>query len=228
MLRVHLHSGPISTRTTANRLAVIDIAYASKGAFSDYMVVMSMTGVGEVTPDTVARYPRWSGSLWDLAARACTRLLYRADQAPPMAPPDRRGAYATHLCAFIERATLIEQGVELGTAEIVQDGRTRGVYTATFVEEILGKRSAQFAYGLKSLNAVDLLLRAVCFAYFGQDTLGPRPKLILPPTIRIDGVEMFDVYGLAEPARTGFLRHRVPTDEPLAKADAYAAFLMKG
>jgi hypothetical protein len=228
MLRVHLHSGPLSTRKTSNRLAVIDIAYASKSAFSDYMVAMSMAGVGEVAPDTVARYPRWSGSLWDLTARACTRLLYRADQAPAMAPPDRRCAYATHLCAFIERATLTDQGIELGTAEISQSARARGTYTATFDEDILGKRSAQFAYGLKSLNPVDLLLRAICFAYFGQDTLAPRPKLILPATMRIDGVDMFDVVGLAEPARTGFLRHRVATDEPMAKADAYAAFLMKG
>jgi hypothetical protein len=198
MLRVHLHIGALCARNTSNRLAAIDIAYASKGAFSDYMVAMSMAGVGEVAPDRVSRYPRWSGSLWDLVARACTRLLYRADQAPEMVTPDRRCAYATHLCAVIERATLTEQGIELGTAEIVQDVGTRGIYSATFDEDILGKRSAQFAYGLKSLNAVDLLLRAICFAYFNQDTLAPRPKLILPPTLRIDGVDMFDVAGLAD------------------------------
>lgn len=228
MIRVHLHTGPLKSRTPANRLAVVDIAYAHKGAFSDYLVAVSIEGLGEVAPDTVTKYPRWSGSLWDLTARAITRVLYRDDQAPAMRPPDRRCAYATELCAFIERATLQSQGVELGSASIVQDGGKRGLYTARFEEDILGPRQAQFAYGLKALQPLDLLLRAICFAYFGQDTLAPRPRLILPPTLRLEGREVFDVAALAEPARTGFLRHLGSDAEPLVEADAYACFLVKG
>jgi hypothetical protein len=228
VIRVHLHHGPVSKRSPGNRLATVDIAYARQGAFSDYMVAATIDGLGEVAPDTVKDYPRWSGSLWDLTARAITRVLYRDDNAPPLLKPDRRCAYANQLSAIIERATLASQGVELGRANIVQDSGTRGLYTATFEEDILGTRSAQFEYGLKSLQPLDLLLRAICFAYFGQDTLAARPKLILPPTMRLDGNEVFDVAALAEPARTGFLRQRETGDGPMALADDYARFLVKG
>lgn len=228
MIRVYLHTGPVAKRTHANQVAVLDIAYATQKAFSDYLVAASLSGQGEVQPDTVASYPRWSGSLWDLTARAITRILYRADQAPPLKAPDRRCAYSTHLSAYIERATRTSQGVELGTADIVQTGRQRGVYTATFDEDILGKRSAQFAYGLKALQPLDLLLRAICHAYFGQDTLAPRPKLIMPPTLQIDGKQVFDVAALDEPARTGFLRYHGKEEATLVPADDYAKFLVRG
>lgn len=228
MIRVHLHTGSVDKRAPANRLATVDIAYARQSAFSDYLVAATIEGEGEIAPGTVANYPRWSGSLWDLSARAITQILYRSDQAPAMGLPDRRCAYATHLSAYLELATLEKQGVELGRANIIQDSGKRGLYTALFDEDILGKRTAQFAYGKKSLQPLDLLLRAICFAYFGQDSLAPRPKLIMPTTMTLEGQTVFDVASLTEPARTGFLRYRGKTDETLVLADDYAKFLVKG
>lgn len=228
MLRVYLHSSSLKQRSPGNLMVALDVAYARQGAFSDYLVAMSLAGTGEVAPDRLEKYPRWSASLWDLVARALTRILYRADQAQPLAKPDKRCASASRMCAVIERSTLGDHGLQLGTAEIEQVAGQRGRYLVRLTEDILEPRSAEFSYGLKSLNPADLLLRALCFALYGQDTLGPRPRLILPATIRLEGVELFDVAALAEPARTGFLRFKGPMCEPLGKADDYATFLTRG
>ena len=234
MLKVSLHAGSLAARNANNQLAVLDIAYAKQEALADYLVALSLRGVGEVAPDMVTNYPRWSASVWDLTARALTRVLYRADQAPRSRAPDRRCAYATELCAVVERATLHERGALLATAEIAQTGRQRGVYTAQLEEDILGRRTASFAYGLKSLNPADLLLRALCWSLFGTEVLGPRPSLVLPPTMRVDGVDRFHIEALAEPAKTGFLRYRglnFPTTtapDPLPLAEDSVRFLMKG
>ena len=228
MIRVSVHAGPAAGRNQYNQVAVLDIAYQRQSAFSDYLVAASLDGEGEVNPDQVLNYPRWSGSLWDLTARAITRILFRADQAPPLGVPDRRCAYSTHLSAYIERSSQHSQGVELGQADIVQAHGQRGTYRATFEEDILGKRTGEFVYGKKSLQPLDLLLRAICFTYFGQDTLAARPKLIMPPTLELDGKTVFDVAALEEPARTGFRRYRGRADETLVPADDYARFLVKG
>lgn len=232
MLKVYIHAGDLRERNEGNVLAVLDIAYLKQEAFSDYAVGFAMNGVGSVNPDVITNYPRWAGSLWDLVARGLTRILYRADQSPPTHTPDRRCAYATRLCAWIEKTTNAERGIELGTAEIHQVPEKRGTYTAKFTEDILGQRGAAFTYGLKSLNPADLLLRAICWAYFDNDVLGPRPSLILPPSINIDGVDKFDVNALTEPARTGFLRYKgayaMSSPEPMAKAEDYVRFLMQG
>ncbi len=113
-------------------------------------------------------------------------------------------------------------------------GNQRGVYTAIFKEDIVGDRSASFTYGLKSLVAPDLLLRAICWAYFDKDVLGGRPHLILPASVKINGVDLFDANALPEPAKTGFCRHRggnfPVTEAPaqMARAEDYVAFLMRG
>jgi hypothetical protein len=234
MLKISLHAGDLGSRSTGNQLAVMDIAYAKQEALANYLVALSLKEVGEVAPDMVSNYPRWAGSLWDLTARALTRILYRLDQAPATTPPDRRCAYATRLCATIERCTLEGQGVELATAEISQLPKQRGVYTAVFTEDILGEHHAQFSYGLKSLNPLDLLLRAICWALFKKDVLGRAPSLILPPTMLVKDVEHFHIEALTEPARTGFLRHQgvnFPTTsapDPFPQAKDYVNFLMKG
>lgn len=75
------------------------------------------------------------------------------------------------MCAVIEGTTAAHRGRELGTVEILQNVGQRGTYTATFTEDILGPKVAQFDYGTKGLNTADLLLRAVCHALYGQDTL---------------------------------------------------------
>ncbi len=233
MLKVFIHSGALATRNAGNQLVVLDIAYAKKEALADYLVAMSLKGTGEVAPDAVLKYPRWSGSLWDLVARALTRVLYRADQAPSSDVPDKRCAWATKLCIVIERSSVGSKCVELARAQISQDGNKRGTYTVLLDEDINGKLSASFTYGLKSLNPADLALRAICWALYGTDVLGPVPALILPATMKVDGVDRFHVNVLPEPARTGFERYRnnFPTTaspEPLAKAEDYVKFLMQG
>lgn len=106
------------------------------------------------------------------------------------------------------------------------------MYTLKLDEDILGQREARFEYGTKRLEPLDLLLRALCWALFGQDTPGPRPRLIAPPSLMVDGEERFDVASLQEPARTGFERHMAvtrPTVAPIAWALAtdYVKFLME-
>lgn len=230
MLRVSLHSGLLTERSVNNKLATLDIAYAKHAALADYLVALNQRGVGERSPNTLKGYPRWSASIWDLTARALTRVLYDADDAPGAGTPDRRCAYATRICAGIERVLAGDRGAELATVEIAQSGK-RGVYTATFHEDILGGRAAEFAYGKKALDPADLLLRAICWTYFGKDTLGPRPALVLPTTMKVDGKDVFHLAGLAEPARTGFTRFlteaKADAVEALANAEDYVRFLMK-
>lgn len=231
MLKVTLHIGALKDRSLNNQLAVIDIAYRQKAALSTYLVAMTTRQGGEAEPAFVGNYPRWSSNLWDLVARSLTRVLYQADQPPASEAPDRRCAYATRICATIERATADDRGVILGTAEVAQLGPKRGTYTAHLQADLQDDRVAQFDYGTKRLNPCDLLLRAICWALYGQGTLGPMPALILPPSMNIDGEERFHMAALAEPARTGFQRYlalRYPTAEPqqLPKADDYVHFLV--
>lgn len=234
MLSVKLHTGLLSHRTPSNMLASLDIAYKVQKAWSDYSIQFALRGVGEVPSAELLSYPRWAGSIWDLVARALALVLFRNESFAPSAPPDKRCAYATKLCAVIERSTASDNHIELGSVEILQDAKKRGHYTATFTEDILGERQATFVYGLKSLQHSELLLRAICYALFGKDTLGERPALILPTTMKVDGKDMFDTLSLPEPAKTGFNRYRALQQSsmtalpPMAGADQYAAFLSKG
>lgn len=206
MLKVSIHTGLLGQRTLANQIAWLDIAYDKRGALADYKVALALRGYGQLAPAQVLRYPRWAGSLWDLVARALAQTLYRADTIPPAGPPDRRCAYATRICAAIEGVTATSRGLELATVEILQRGGKRGLYTATFNEDISGSRSADFEFGHKALNPADLLLRAICWAYHGTDVLGPKPALIIPPSLSLAGADRFHIEGLKEPARTGFAR----------------------
>lgn len=233
MLRLSIHAGVLDTRAPNNQLGALDIAYQKRAAMADYLVALVLRTQGELTPGVVSNYPRWSGSVWDLVARALTRALYKSDQAPAAAKPDRRCAYATRVCAALERMTADEKGVVLGTLEIAQLGPNRGVYTAKFTEDLLGPRTVSFEYGAKMLNPADLVLRAICWSFFGKDTLGARPKLMLPATMSVDGNQRFDIESLDEPARTGFARfeaRRKPTEKPecLPLGKDYVQFLQGG
>lgn len=234
MLRVTLYSGALEDIAPGKLLATLDIGYRKLEALADYTVTLNARGNGASDVETLVGYPRWSGSLWDLVARSLTRALYGANDAPAAPVPDKRCAYATRMCAVIEKTTNTQRAVKLATAEIAQSGKQRGVYTATFTEDVLGTKTAEFAYGQKVLNHSDLLLRAICYAYFGKDTLGARPSLYIPGTITINKVEVFDAYSLPEPVRTGFLRHRgmetagAEQASQMVKLDDYAFFLMRG
>lgn len=229
MLRLSIHTGESHKRTLNNQLAVLDIAYAKREAVADYLVAYSARGRGEQTPELVTGYPRWSASLWDLVARALARVLYHADQAPRQEPPDRRCAYATRIGAAIELQTGYGEGMELATADVTQEEGRRGHYGATFNEDILGTRLGRFVYGRKNLDPAELLLRAICWTYFGKDQLGPVPSLILPPSMTVEGVDMFHLEALGEPAKTGYLRH-IGQAKPsaLQPAATYVHFLMRG
>ena len=228
MLKVYIHSGTLDTRCVGNQLAVLDIAYANRALLSDYLVAL-----GEVAPDMVLAYPRWSASLWDLIARALTRILYRADQPPPTGQVDRRCAYATKLCIVVERATMDDQGMVLATGEIVQMEGKRGHYVVNLEEDILGRYSATFTYGKKTLQHTDLVLRALCWALYQRDTIGKRPALLVPPTMKVDGVDRFHIDALPQPARAGFDRYRAPLGatmppDPMPKVEDYVLFLKAG
>jgi hypothetical protein len=232
MLRVSVHAGLLRERCPQNQIAALDIAYHKRAAMADYLASLQLAGKGELQPAILAGYPRWAGSVWDLVARAITAVLYRSAEAPPVPRVDKRCAYATKMCAVVQRITLDDRGAQLGTVEILQPGHVRGEYRATFTEDIFGPRTATFSYGTKQLNPADLLLRAICHSLWGIDVLGPRPALILPATMRIDGEDRFDLQSLAEPARTGFSRYqanRIPLakPEPMPKAQDYVAFLTR-
>lgn len=233
MLRLSIHAGLLKDRCPQNQVAALDIAYQKRAALADYLVSLQLSGRGELEPAIVSSYPRWSGSVWDLVARAITAVLFRSDVAPPVPRVDKRCAYATKMCAVVQRVTTSDTGAEIARVELLQPGRVRGEYHAVFSEDIMGERTAEFAYGCKVLNPADLLLRAICYALWGTDVLGPRPALILPPSIEIEGEDRFDMQSLSEPARTGFIRHRanqVPLakPEPMPLARDYVDFILKG
>lgn len=220
MLKVSIHAGLLAELQPESCVGVLDIAYRKRHALADYAVAMQLAGVGEMPPATVSAYPRWSGSLWDLVARAITQVLYQSDVAPPAPKVDKRCAYTKKLCAVIHSATLEGPGRRLATFEIQQSGRVRGEYRAVFWEDILGEREASFEYGTKNLNFGDLMLRAICHSLWQRDTLGPKPSLILPGVLKLDGEEdTFQLEALPEPALTGFKRY-CATKEPKAAIDA--------
>lgn len=235
MLRVSIHAGLLKERNPQNQIGAVDIAYHKRAALADYVVAMQLNGRGELEPSYVRDYPRWAGSVWDLVARAISAVLYaeHGGVAPPVPRIDKRCAYATKMCAAVQAMKEDGRGTEIATAELLQPGRARGSYVASFNEDIMGPRKGEFDYGCKILNPADLLLRAICHAHWGNELLGRRPALILPATMKVDGVEVFDLQALAEPARTGFTRHRansVPLAKPeqMPKSQDYTNFLMQG
>lgn len=218
MLKVSIHAGLLNERRAENVLATVDIAYAVKGPLADYLIAATVIRQGERAPQVLRNYPRWSGSLWCLTAHAIATSLYGAAKVPSSEKPDKRCAYSTKLCAVIEHRTKDEGSRELGQAEIWQQGPERGTYTVQLDEDILGKREARFEYGCKRMEHLDLMMRALCWTLYGQDTLGKRPKLIVPTSINVDNENRFDTASLEEPARTGFARHMAatrPTAEPV-------------
>jgi hypothetical protein len=230
MLRVSIHAGLLAERTPFNQIGTLDIGYHARGALADYIVALQLMHKGELEPAFVRQYPRWSGSVWDLVARALGAVLYRDKEVPAVARVDKRCAYATKLCAVIQESSAEGLGRQIAQVEILQPGRERGQYVATFDEDILGPRTAEFAYGCKVLNVADLLLRAICYAWWGKDVPGEPPGLILPAAVAMEGALRFDLRSLPEPARTGFTRHRanqlpLAKPEPLPKAEDYVAFL---
>lgn len=234
MLRVYIHNGLLENRNPGNLQATLDIAYKKQEAWADYALAMSRKGVGEVLPDVIEGYPRWAGSMWDLVARALSRILFRTEAPDAAGTPDLRCAYSKSLCAVIEKSTDSDRGIQLGTVQITQAPNERCVYDSVFTEDILGERRGRFTFGKKSLVECELLMRAILWTYFQQDAMGPRPALVIPASIKVNEVDMFDANGLPEPTKTGFRRYRganFPTakgPDAMAKASEYETFLHRG
>lgn len=230
MLRAVIHAGLLDERNDRNVLAIIDVGYERLHPLADYIVSITRSDSGELTPGAVKAYPRWAASTWDLIARAISSVLHQSEDPPEVMKVDRRCAYATRLCATLSRYDAAEQSVVIGTAEIRQAGKTRGEYYAAFSEDILGERTGALLYGCKRLDVAELLMRAICAVYGDGGKLGRRPRLCVPASIRVGAVDMFDVESLSEPARTGFVRHQSRRGRDalngMAATQDYVDFLM--
>jgi hypothetical protein len=85
MLRVSIHAGPLAKISRSNRLDWLDIGYQKLAPAADYKIVLFKIGEGALPPVGLPSYPRWSASLWDLAARSIARSLFPVT-APIPAP----------------------------------------------------------------------------------------------------------------------------------------------
>lgn len=230
MLKVSIHAGPLSQASRFNRLARLDIGYERLAPIADYKLVLFTTGEGARPPATLRNYPRWSASLWDLAARAIVLCLPREggapdEELPPHEPAASRFAFASTVCAVIEHLPGDSElrRRTLATLEIVQHGRSRGTYLARLTEDAFGpSETAPFVFRPRRLLAAELVARAAAVRLAGSAyALPERPALALPDTVVEDGVELLPIGRLVEPARTGFVRWlAVHSEPPLFTEDA--------
>jgi hypothetical protein len=87
MLRVTVELLPGGFDSAKRVIATADIARVRDGATADYEVRLRedlLAGVGERA--TVANYPRWSASVWDLVARCIGASLNRGREELPRRP----------------------------------------------------------------------------------------------------------------------------------------------
>lgn len=245
MLRVNIHAGPLAKATRFNLVAWVDIAYERLAPIANYKTVLFETGHGATLPVPLENYPRWSASLWDLAARAIA-LGLNQDQSPdqpseavPEVDTRTKGfAFASQICATIEHppAAGALHGDTLGSVEIKQVGRDRGTYVAKFKEHTMPDQGTEaFQFMPSYLRPAELLLHACLMRLTGTREMPPRPGLCVPDPVEVDGLRYVPIHGLVEPARTGFLnwltRHSEPpvehesAPEGIAPETLYGKFL---
>ena len=226
MIRLSIHTGRLSTINERNRLASLDIGYDNLKPIADYKAVLFRTGRGATPPVMLTKYPRWGGSLWDLASRAlCLSLTYGAGEPveapPPFTQLEKRRAFMESLSARIEHlpgGDTIHSTV-LAEAEVLQDGRSRGHYIATFTEDTQARHVTEsFCFYPHVIDASELLLRAALVRLgSGMEKLPPRPSLSLPASVLVGKTPCVPLHELAEPAQTGFKRWLYAnSEEPLA------------
>jgi len=243
MLRVSIHAGPVRTMSRFNRLDWLDVGYNELGPLATYKVVLFKIGEGAVPPVLLPSYPRWSSSLWDLAARAIARSLYPEARNPEESVPSaelapKRPAFAETISAAIEH--IPNSGVavsRLASMQIDEDKKARCVYRAHIDEDLqTTKKTEDFAFAPKFLRPAELVMRALLFSMTGDiDAMPPRPALNIPNTCELDGQPYVAIHKLIEPARTGLLRwlaqhRRAPVAHPtapegLAHWDLFQEFL---
>ena len=221
MLRVGIHAGPAERASRFNLLSWCDIGYDRLEPVAHYKAVLFQRQLGCSMPVELAAYPRWSASLWDLAARAIVRALQNPSEAPEESLPTVQGRPKG--CAFIERMAATIEHVSpdgrfrssLATAEISQVGRRRGTYIARFDEHTMKRAvTGEFVFRPDVLRSAELLAHACAMRLTGTQSLPPRPTLCIPDVVEMEGLRHVLIHTLVEPARTGFLRWLSAYSEP--------------
>ena len=244
MLHISIHAGPLSGQSHFNQVSWLNIGYNRLAPVADYKILGFVKGAGADEPVTLSAYPRWSASLWDLTARAIAlRLLPRhfpgVLTVPAFEPGEKRAAFATAMSALIQHRPSGKNARQpiLATVDIAQEGRNRGLYRASFVEDLGGvHRTEPFLFRPKFLDPTELLLHAALVHLTGQQTEMPAvPQLSVPDELDVGGERHIRIHRLVEPARTGFKRwlsHRgiAPVAHPeapqgVAPAALYTRFL---
>jgi hypothetical protein len=87
MMRVTIEIWPGGRESARREIATADIGRVRDGALADYEVELRETIVGTVGKRaTVAMYPRWSASIWDLVARGVAAALNEGAEELPARP----------------------------------------------------------------------------------------------------------------------------------------------
>jgi hypothetical protein len=226
MLRVTIHAGGLDTATRFTQRARVDIGYEKLAPIADYKTVLFQSGFGASVPASIYKYPRWSASLWDLAARSIA-LGLRTDfeclneELPYFENRIKRFAFAPKICALIEHAAPAGQSQRtLASVEIMQVRRLRGTYVACFEEHTMARHVTEpFVFRPGYLRAAELVLHACLMRLHGKLEMPARPALCVPSPVDKDGQRYVPIHRLIEPARTGFVswllrRNEVPLDHP--------------
>lgn len=222
MLKVTLHYATPATVSARNILGKLDIGYLRLDAVADYKGILFSTSVGEQAPVQLLGYPRWSASVWDLIARIVCLSLNRSEELwQGDLGHGKKGAFIDDMTAVIEhwpdgtdarRATV-------GTAHVHMHNR-RCNYTATFEDDILGKReSSIFVHAPQGLTPWDLLARAYAWTVQERFELPPRPTLYTPIPIEHDSVSYIPLDTVSEPAYTGVSRWLTKMTIPVKAID---------
>ena len=142
MLSISIHASAPENAGRFNRLARLDIVYQRLSPVADYKVALLERNSDPVPPRTLAQYPRWSSSLWDLVARAISISLPvetpSTEQVPEFEPGGQRCAFIREMCAILDHSANDTRNT-LGIAHLKQAGRKRGRYVATFEQ---GRRAS--------------------------------------------------------------------------------------
>ena len=208
MLSVSIHASSPENAGRFNRLARLDIVYQRLSPVADYKLALLERNINPQPPRTLAQYPRWSSSLWDLVARAISISLLAeapsAEQVPEFEPGGTRCAFIREMCAILDH-TANDTRNTLGVAHLRQLGRKRGRYVATFEEHTVKPfRTEPFEFAPAYFRPAELLMHACLQRLTGKAEMPPRPGLCSPPPLRIDGLSYIQIHQLVEPARTGF------------------------
>jgi hypothetical protein len=214
VLRLSIHAGQLSGISRFNRLDWLDIGYQRLAAEADYKVVLFEVGSGVREQVILKAYPRWSASVWDLAARAIAVAFSGDPNKPDEKVPHiecnpEKFAFADRLSAVIQHIPNVGTAIrQLGTMEIVGDEFERGFYGVTINEEMMPPlRPAPFFFVPEFLRPSDLVLRGILQGFTGCITeMPPRPSLLqLAPEV-VEGEPAALIERIPEPARSGFRR----------------------